>query len=82
MPPPVDVSVVIPVHNGESFIADAIDSVLAQEDCVCELIVVDNNSTDRTRKVVEERYGNCVLLTEESRPNAASARNAGCRRAD
>ena len=86
MPPPSDVSVVIPVHNGETFVGAAIDSVLAQAGHAADgiqVIVVDNNSTDGTRHVVSElirtRHGDRVVLISEPRPNAANARNAGAR---
>ena len=86
MPPPSDVSVVIPVHNGETFVGAAIDSVLAQAGHAADgiqVIVVDNNSTDGTRHVVSElirtRHEDRVVLISEPRPNAANARNAGAR---
>lgn len=78
MSSPVDLSVVIPVHNGESFVTEAIDSALAQQGVTVEVIVVDNNSTDRTREVVKARYGSSVTLAAEAKPGAANARNAGC----
>jgi glycosyltransferase involved in cell wall biosynthesis len=81
-----DVSVVIPVHNGELYISDAIQSVLGQTRSACEVvqvIVVDNNSIDGTRAIVErliaDRPEARVMLARESRPNAANARNAGAR---
>jgi glycosyltransferase involved in cell wall biosynthesis len=86
MPPCSSVSVVIPVFNGERFIAEAMDSVLAQACAsarVSQVIVVDNNSTDGTLSLVSDliatRYGERVLATTETRPNAANARNAGVR---
>jgi glycosyltransferase involved in cell wall biosynthesis len=86
MPPCSSVSVVIPVYNGERFIAEAIGSVLAQTGGAAEVsqvIVVDNNSTDGTLSLVKHltatRYGNGVLAVSEPRPNAANARNAGAR---
>lgn len=80
MPQP-DVSVVIPVHNGESFVCDALDSVFAQQSAWLEVIVVDNNSADRTRQIVEARYGSRVRIAGEPRPGAAHARNRGARMA-
>lgn len=46
------VTVVMPVHNGERFIAAAIDSVLGQTFRDFELIVVDDASTDGTAAIV------------------------------
>lgn len=45
------VSVGIPVYNGEQFVAEAIESVLAQTDVDLELIISDNASTDRTSEI-------------------------------
>ena len=73
-----EVSVVIPVHNGERFICDAVESALTQSGPRIEVIVVDNNSQDRTREVVAQRYGSAVVLLLELRAGAAHARNAGC----
>ncbi len=80
------VSVVIPVYNGEVFVAEAIASVLAQQGTgveVAQVIVVDNNSTDGTLELVQgliaDRYGSRVTAITEARPNAANARNAGAR---
>ena len=46
------ISVVIPVYNGEPFIAATIESVLAQRCADFELVIMDNVSTDRTCEVV------------------------------
>lgn len=51
---PVEVSVVIPVLNRESTIADAIKSVLDQEaDFEFNILVVDNHSTDKTGELID-----------------------------
>ncbi len=46
-----DISVVIPVHNGERYLAAAIQSVLDQRHPALELFVIDNGSTDATAEV-------------------------------
>lgn len=51
------VSVGIPVFNGESFLRQAIDSMLAQSHKNLELIVSDNASTDASAAIAQE-YAN------------------------
>ncbi|MCP4715352.1 MAG: glycosyltransferase [Deltaproteobacteria bacterium] len=52
---PVDVSVVIPVRNRERTIGDAVKSALSQQtDFTFNVLVVQNHSTDRTGRVLEE----------------------------
>jgi glycosyltransferase involved in cell wall biosynthesis len=45
------VSVIIPVKNGERFLAEAINSVLEQDYRPLEIIVVDGRSVDRSREI-------------------------------
>lgn len=71
----VDVSVIIPVYNGERYLAEAIDSVLAQEISPREIIVVDDGSADGSAAVAE-RYSKVRLYRQENR-GASSARNLG-----
>ncbi|MEP4053452.1 MAG: glycosyltransferase [Litorimonas sp.] len=47
-------SIVMPVLNGETYIASAIKSVIAQDYTEWELIIVDGGSKDSTLKIVEE----------------------------
>jgi len=48
------VSVGLPVYNGENFLEEALESVLAQTVPAHEVIVSDNASTDRTREIAED----------------------------
>jgi glycosyltransferase involved in cell wall biosynthesis len=53
----VDFTVAIPTYNGAQRIADVLDSLQHQEGLEAvhwEVIVIDNNSTDQTCKIVEE----------------------------
>lgn len=45
------VSVVTPVHNGEEYLVECIESVLAQTYQNWEYVIVDNCSTDRTLEI-------------------------------
>jgi glycosyltransferase involved in cell wall biosynthesis len=69
------ISVIIPVYNGERYIAEAIESVLAQGYEHIEIIVVNDGSTDRTEGVLRS-YANVHYLYQP-RQGASSARNNG-----
>jgi glycosyltransferase involved in cell wall biosynthesis len=53
----ISFSVIIPVYNGEKFIAGAIQSCLQQTVLPDEIIVIDDASTDDTRPL-------CSLLIQ------------------
>lgn len=48
------VSVCIPVYNGENFIEESVKSVLTQSYKAYELLIIDNNSTDKTIEIVKK----------------------------
>jgi glycosyltransferase involved in cell wall biosynthesis len=48
------VSICLPVHNGERYLGEAIDSILGQTFEDIELIISDNASTDRTEEICRE----------------------------
>jgi glycosyltransferase involved in cell wall biosynthesis len=74
----VTVGVVLPVHNGEEYIGDAIESVLAQTHKDLDLVVVDDNSTDTTAAVVREYEDSRItLLQNEENRGVAMSRNRG-----
>jgi len=74
------VSCIIPVYNGERFLAESIESVLAQTVPPQQVIVVDDGSTDATAQIIG-RFGDCVEHLTQSNQGPAAARNAGLRRA-
>ena len=73
------ISVIIPVYNGERYLAEALDSVLAQQYEKMEIIVVDDGSTDGTSKIARS-YKDVTYLCQ-SRQGAAAARNRGVQHA-
>ncbi len=72
---PISVSVIIPVYNGDRYLAETIDSVLAQSVPAFEVLVIDDGSSDRTAEVVK-RYRS-VRYYHQTNRGAAAARNWG-----
>jgi glycosyltransferase involved in cell wall biosynthesis len=70
------VTCVIPVFNGERYLAEALDSVLAQTHSPIEIIVVDDGSTDGTPDVLAG-YGGDVRSVRQANAGPAAARNRG-----
>ena len=56
------ISIIIPVYNEERTIERVIDRVLDQNDFNKEIIVVNDNSTDATKSLIEQKYLNNVKL--------------------
>jgi glycosyltransferase involved in cell wall biosynthesis len=47
------ISVIIPVYNGEKYLAEAVETVLAQTYRPIEVIIVDDGSTDGSREIAQ-----------------------------
>jgi len=77
------ISVIIPTHNRATFLREAVQSVLDQgylqpsnRLASCELIVVDDGSTDNTKDIVAS-FGSKVKYTFQSHQGVSAARNFG-----
>lgn len=70
------VSIIIPNYNYERFIAEAIDSALAQTHPEVEVIVVDDGSTDGSRAVIEG-YADRVTAIFQANAGQTRACEAG-----
>ncbi|HSV28392.1 MAG TPA: glycosyltransferase [Candidatus Omnitrophota bacterium] len=70
------VSIIVNNYNYGRFLAAAIDSALAQDYPACEVIVVDDGSTDDSRQVIA-RYGHEVCAVLKRNGGQGSAFNAG-----
>lgn len=70
------VSVIIPVYNGEKFLAEAINNVIAQNYQPLEIIVVDDGSTDKTAQIATE-FREVIHYIYQENQGPATARNTG-----
>jgi glycosyltransferase involved in cell wall biosynthesis len=58
------VSVLLPVYNGELYVRDAVESVLAQTFQKYELVIIDDGSTDQTAAILDgyQQLNSCIRL--------------------
>lgn len=69
------VSVVIPAHNAEKYLGEAIESILRQIYVPFQIIVVDDGSTDETERVA--RSFPQIEYSKQAQQGAGAARNHG-----
>ncbi|MCX2756263.1 glycosyltransferase family 2 protein [Gordonia sp. 4N] len=76
---PLTFSVVVPVFDEEDTIGDCLTRLAAQFDQITEIVVVDNNSTDGGRAVIDAwcSADPRVRVIDEARQGLVYARNAG-----
>src|SRR5215203_4433469 len=77
----IEVSIVIPTYNRSALLRNVVCSVLGQDSqCTFEIVVVDNNSSDDTKAVVDslmkDHPGKLRYVLETKQGNA-HARNRG-----
>ena len=72
------VGVAIPAYNAAAWIAETLDSILAQTLAPDEIVVVDDGSTDGTAEVAE-RYADAITLVRQENRGAPAAYNRGFR---
>jgi GT2 family glycosyltransferase/glycosyltransferase involved in cell wall biosynthesis len=77
------ISIVILNHNNRGVIERCIDSMLQFRDRYgYEIIVVDNQSSDGSYELLQDRYADHILLIRNTRNGCSSGRNLGIQRAN
>ncbi len=74
------VSVIIPVYNSEKYIKETIASVLEQTYKQVEIIVIDDYSSDNSRRILSDlvqAYSNIIYHRQKENQGVAVARNTG-----
>jgi len=72
-------SIIIPVYNVEQYLQDCLTSVVAQTNSDCEVICVNDGSTDGSLTILKEfqnRYNQITVITQQNK-GLSGARNAG-----
>ncbi len=74
------VSIVIPAYNGANYLKEAIDSALIQTYPNCEVLVINDGSTDQGRtEAIAKGYGDSIRYFQKENGGVASALNMGIR---
>ncbi len=73
------ISVIMPAYNSEKYIAEAIESILAQTYGNWELIAVDDGSTDRTGEIIDyyAAKDDRIYVVHKGNKGVSHARNTG-----
>jgi len=74
-----NVTIVIPNYNGKKFVENCLDSLRKQNKTDFKIILVDNNSTDGSRELVQQNYPEVEVLALSSNTGFCGAVNAGIR---
>ena len=72
------ISVIVPVYNGESFLAEALESIAAQAYAPLQVLVVDDGSTDESAAVAARCAGITVLQQPHRGLNSALNHGLHC----
>ena len=73
-------SIIIPVYNVEPYLRECLDSLFAQDMTDCEVLAVNDGSTDGSRAILAEyagRYPEALKVVDKANGGLSSARNAG-----
>ncbi len=79
----VDISVAVPVYNVEDYVAECIESVLANKNVKVEILCINDGSTDSSLKVVEELAAkhDCIKVVSQENSGLSATRNRAIRMA-
>jgi len=75
------ITVLMPAYNAEKYIGEAIDSVLKQSFTDFELLIINDGSTDDTKKVVGSFNDDRIVLVEQVHGGVSNALNNGLAKA-
>lgn len=80
------ISIIVPIYNVQDYLKKCIDSLLDQDYGNCEIVLVNDCSTDAGPKIAKEYADNhpdkCVLINHEVNGGLSAARNTGIKHAN
>ncbi len=74
------ISCIVPVYNGECFVAEALESIFAQTYDPIEVVIVDDGSEDGTAKKLAS-FGERIRMIRQANAGPSAARSRGLKEA-
>lgn len=71
------ISVVMPVYNGEKYLKEAIDSILIQTYTNFEFIIINDGSTDNSKKIIDSYDDSRIMHVEQENKGLSKTLNIG-----
>lgn len=73
------ISIVVPVYNVESYLVNCVSSIIEQTYKNLEIILVDDGSTDKSKKICDDlaKKDKRIKVIHKDNGGLSSARNAG-----
>ena len=76
--PEIDISIIIVNYNVEYFLEQCLNSVmLAAKNVNCEVIVVDNNSSDGSNEMLNAKFPKVQVIQNSENVGFSKANNQG-----
>ena len=76
------ISIIIPVYNGEKYIAKCIESILGQSYEHFELLIINDGSTDNTLEVCKKYDDKRMRIINQKNKGVSTARNNGIKNSE
>lgn len=78
------ISIIVPVYNSEKYLEQCIESIINQTYKKLEVILVDDGSTDNSKKICDEyaQKDSRILAIHKENQGVSSARNVGIEKAN
>ncbi len=73
----MNLSIIIPTHNSLHFIGRCLDSIIGNGELAPEIVVIDNASSDGTRKYLRDKFPDVHLVANDSNLGHCVAVNQG-----
>lgn len=77
-----EISFLLPVYNGERYLAETLRSLLDQDYADFDIVIVDDGSTDRSREIIDRFMSDRIRILERPNGGLVEALNFGLARMD